>query len=194
MRGGGVRTSGKVMESIRMVCRMDTGEVRSNTLPFHMLLLTYSRSLLTYSSSLDIRAQKFGATVRTSLWARGAGVCARVQSAEGNSEEAKRSSYDGEFRDNKMNGRGSLTWCDGQRYKGDFRDDCLHGHGFFESPEGWTYTGEFELDQPTMGVLTGKDRVRYAVAYAKNCDFLDKEVVILSSETENWRERPTVGA
>jgi hypothetical protein len=129
-----------------------------------------------------------------SLWAREAGVCAKVQSAEGNSEEATRSSYDGEFRDGKMHGRGSLTWCDGKRYKGDFRDDCLHGHGVFESLEGWTYNGDFELDQPTKGVITGKDRVRYAVAYAKNCDFLPKEVAILSSETENWRERPTVGS
>ena len=115
-------------------------------------------------------------------------MCARVQSAEGNLEEAKRSSYDGEFRDNKMHGQGSLTWCDGKRYKGDFRDDCLHGHGVFESPQGWTYTGEFELDQPTKGVITGKDRVRYAVVYTKNCDLLPKEVVVLSSQTENWRE------
>jgi hypothetical protein len=116
-------------------------------------------------------------------------VCARVQNAGGNSEEATKSSYDGEFRDGKMHGRGCLTWCDGKRYKGDFRDDCLHGHGVFESLEGWTYNGDFELDQPTKGVITGKDRVRYAVAYAKNCDFLPKEVAILSSETENWRER-----
>jgi len=137
-----------------------------------MLLLTYSRSLLTYSRSLDTRAQKYGVTVRTSVWAREAGVCASVQSAGGSSQEARSSTYDGEFRDGKMHGRGSLTWGDGKRFMGDFRDNCLHGYGVFESPDDWTYTGALEFDRPTKGVFTGKDGIRYAVVYAKNCDFI----------------------
>ena len=99
-------------------------------------------------------------------------MCASVQSAGGNSQEARSSTYDGEFRDGKMHGRGSLTWGDGKRFMGDFRDNCLHGYGVFESPDDWTYTGALEFDRPTKGVFTGKDRIRYAVVYAKNCDFI----------------------
>jgi hypothetical protein len=37
--------------------------------------------------------------------------------------------YDGEWKNNKMNGKGTLTWADGKKYEGNFVEDKRDGHG-----------------------------------------------------------------
>ena len=51
--------------------------------------------------------------------------------------------YYGEFRDNKFNGQGVLTWNDGRRYFGGFRDGEFSGQGTFTYQDGRKYVGEY---------------------------------------------------
>ena len=36
--------------------------------------------------------------------------------------------YEGEWRDNKMDGEGVFTWSHGRRYEGEWKDDKQHWH------------------------------------------------------------------
>lgn len=40
--------------------------------------------------------------------------------------------YDGEWRNNKMDGHGEFFWADGRKYKGAYVDDKKQGYGVFE--------------------------------------------------------------
>ena len=49
--------------------------------------------------------------------------------------------YSGEFRNNKFNGRGVLTWKDGRKYVGGFLDGEFSGQGTFTYHDGRKYVG-----------------------------------------------------
>ena len=51
--------------------------------------------------------------------------------------------YYGEFRNNKFNGQGILTWIDGRRYIGGFLDGEFSGQGTFTYHDGRKYVGEY---------------------------------------------------
>ena len=51
--------------------------------------------------------------------------------------------YEGEWRANKMHGRGIFTWPDGRRYNGEYFEDKKKGYGEFEWPDGRCYRGEW---------------------------------------------------
>ena len=55
--------------------------------------------------------------------------------------------YVGEFRDDKANGQGTLTFGDGARYVGQFQNDKRHGQGILTSAAGATYVGEFRENE-----------------------------------------------
>ena len=44
--------------------------------------------------------------------------------------------YDGEWKDNKKNGRGTLRYSDGDVYDGEFKDGLKHGRGTFRYANG----------------------------------------------------------
>jgi hypothetical protein len=44
--------------------------------------------------------------------------------------------YVGEWRNDKLNGKGTYTWPDGAKYVGQFRDDKRNGHGTFYAADG----------------------------------------------------------
>jgi len=50
--------------------------------------------------------------------------------------------YEGELRDDEMNGRGVLTYRSGTRYEGEFRDDKPNGRGVIAYANGDRYEGE----------------------------------------------------
>ena len=52
-------------------------------------------------------------------------------------------SYYGDFRNNKKEGRGQMTWQDGQTYEGDFHEDRLTGKGVKTWKCGSVYDGEW---------------------------------------------------
>jgi hypothetical protein len=51
--------------------------------------------------------------------------------------------YVGEFRDNQLNGQGTITFASGSVYVGEFRDDQINGQGTFTFANGDVYVGEF---------------------------------------------------
>lgn len=51
--------------------------------------------------------------------------------------------YNGEFRDNKMNGQGTFTWPNGTQYMGNFSDGKMSGQGTLTWADGSKYVGEF---------------------------------------------------
>ena len=52
--------------------------------------------------------------------------------------------YDGELKNGRRNGRGILTWADGEgRYEGDFVDNAFEGQGVLALPNGTHYEGGF---------------------------------------------------
>lgn len=100
--------------------------------------------------------------------------------------------YVGEFLDNKMHGRGSLTWPDrrqyigewrngkrhgkatalwpdGRKYIGEIRDDKANGHGAFSWPNGNTYVGEWRNDRRNgFGVFSWSDGRKFVGEYRDN--------------------------
>ena len=51
--------------------------------------------------------------------------------------------YEGEFKNNQINGKGIYKWNDGDVYKGDFLNGKMNGNGIYEWPNGRTYEGEY---------------------------------------------------
>ena len=55
--------------------------------------------------------------------------------------------YEGEHRDDKKNGRGTYYHASGDRYEGEFRDDKKNGRGTFYHASGDRYEGEYRDDK-----------------------------------------------
>ena len=55
--------------------------------------------------------------------------------------------YEGEFKDDKMNGYGIYTFVDGEQYKGEFKDDNMNGQGVLTYQNGNCYKGEWKNNQ-----------------------------------------------
>ena len=57
------------------------------------------------------------------------------------------SMYDGEWRFNKQEGRGTKNWGDGIVYEGEWKDDKMHGQGKYTLADGSVIEGLFECDE-----------------------------------------------
>lgn len=70
--------------------------------------------------------------------------------------------YTGEIKNSRMNGKGKLTYDNGDVYEGELVNGVFSGQGKFTSSKGWTYEGEFRSGQPHgKGKLTAKDKTVY---------------------------------
>lgn len=70
--------------------------------------------------------------------------------------------YTGDIKNNRMTGKGKLTYANGDSYEGDFVNGVFSGKGTFISSQGWRYDGEFKKGQPDgQGKLTAKDKTVY---------------------------------
>ena len=56
----------------------------------------------------------------------------------------RREKYQGEFKDGKRHGQGTLTYSDGEKYVGEFKDGKRHGQGTDTLKNGTKYVGEFK--------------------------------------------------
>jgi len=54
--------------------------------------------------------------------------------------------YEGEFKDDKFNGKGKLTRNNGEFYEGEFKEDKMCGRGKYNWPSGQVYEGEWKDD------------------------------------------------
>jgi hypothetical protein len=52
--------------------------------------------------------------------------------------------YIGEWKDDKRNGKGTMTWADGDKYYGEFKDGYRHGQGTYTFANGAKYAGEWK--------------------------------------------------
>merc|ERR1711884_821109 len=62
--------------------------------------------------------------------------------------------YDGEWKDDNMNGRGKKTWASGHVYVGEWKNDKCHGHGKktwvdgkYTWVSGTVYVGDYKNDK-----------------------------------------------
>jgi len=55
--------------------------------------------------------------------------------------------YDGEWKDGKQNGQGTLTFKDGSKYLGEWKDGEYHGQGTETLPNG-QLVGEYKDGKP----------------------------------------------
>lgn len=62
--------------------------------------------------------------------------------------------YQGSILNGKMNGKGSLTFENGDTYIGEFKNGAFDGQGTFTSKDGWTYVGQFK-----KGLADGKGKL-----------------------------------
>lgn len=73
-----------------------------------------------------------------------------------NSGPLKGGYYQGEFKNNKLDGKGILHYADGRIHEGDFRNNVLTGNGTEIFPNGDFYKGEF-----VKGIKTGRGTYTY---------------------------------
>ena len=71
--------------------------------------------------------------------------------------------YEGEWKDNKMHGRGVFTWKDGKKYIGEYKNDKKSGCGIFiySDNNNKVYEGYWcEGKQHGIGILRSKDSIQ----------------------------------
>ncbi|MGT2847327.1 MORN repeat-containing protein [Streptococcus massiliensis] len=70
--------------------------------------------------------------------------------------------YKGTLVRSKMNGKGVLTFENGDKYDGNFRNGTFDGQGTFTAASGWKYEGNFSNGQADgKGKLTTESNVVY---------------------------------
>jgi hypothetical protein len=55
----------------------------------------------------------------------------------------KKDSYEGEFKNNMINGLGTYCWANTNIFNGYFKDGKMHGKGIYKWPDGSEYEGEY---------------------------------------------------
>lgn len=77
--------------------------------------------------------------------------------------------YEGDFIDEIRTGKGVFTWANGNRYEGDFKNNKMHGKGVFYWENGDKYDGDFENDNMHgKGVFYWKNGEKYEGEFAYN--------------------------
>jgi len=61
--------------------------------------------------------------------------------------------YEGEWKDGKKHGQGTLTWANGSKYEGEWKDGKRHGQGTLAWASGKKYEGEWKDDVASGGWL-----------------------------------------
>jgi hypothetical protein len=55
--------------------------------------------------------------------------------------------YDGDLKDNMMNGKGKMTYVSGDIYTGEFKDNMMNGKGIYKYKDGRVFVGNFKDDK-----------------------------------------------
>ena len=72
--------------------------------------------------------------------------------------------YEGEWKDGKQNGQGTLTFLDGSKYEGEWKDGWRHGQGTMTHPDGTVQRGTWK--QGKLLALKQEQRVEQSEAAA----------------------------
>jgi len=65
--------------------------------------------------------------------------------------------YKGEWKNEKLNGLGVITFPDGGKYEGEWKGGKKNGQGTFTYYDGDKYVGEFKDDEPWNGTTYDKN-------------------------------------
>ena len=85
------------------------------------------------------------------------------------------SSYDGEWDDNCISGRGTYKWDDGRQFIGEWKNNCMDGEGLYTWADGRRYQGQYVQDKkhgrgkytgPTEGLTTVSGKMVSSTAKA----------------------------
>ena len=90
--------------------------------------------------------------------------------------------YEGEFQDGKIQGKGIMTFPEGQRYEGDFVNEKFEGSGMYTWPNGNRYEGQF-----ANGKFEGRGIYTWANGERYEGDFVNGEQHELSGITPRIR-------
>ena len=60
---------------------------------------------------------------------------------------AEGNTYEGEWSNDKMHGRGTFVYASKAKYEGEFADNVYSGHGIYTFPDGAVYDGPFVESQ-----------------------------------------------
>lgn len=72
--------------------------------------------------------------------------------------ENKKSTYRGEWKNNKRHGKGKHNWANGDYYEGEYVDDQREGYGIYQFASGERYEGEWKDDlREGKGTVYSKD-------------------------------------
>src|SRR5262249_5168826 len=75
--------------------------------------------------------------------------------------------YVGEWRGNRPNGQGTLTWPDGNKYAGQFHDGSISGQGVLTWANGHKYHGECHVvNMDGMGLLGWSNGQKYVGTFS----------------------------
>jgi len=92
--------------------------------------------------------------------------------------------YRGELKNGVFDGKGKLTWRNGQEYTGDFKNGMMNGVGVFNLSNGSRYRGEF-----AEGQISGKGKYKYKtgdeyIGDFSNGDFNGQGELIMTNGSE----------
>ena len=77
--------------------------------------------------------------------------------------------YEGEILNDNKHGQGVTTWGGGQwkgdRYEGQYKDNKMNGKGIYTSANGDRYEGEWKGDKKSKGIMTWTNGDRYEGQY-----------------------------
>ena len=77
--------------------------------------------------------------------------------------------YVGEYKDGKTHGQGTYTWANGNKYVGEFKDDKRHGQGTYTWANGDKYVGEYKDDKRLgQGTYTWANGDKYVGEFKDN--------------------------
>jgi hypothetical protein len=75
---------------------------------------------------------------------------------------ASGSIYEGEYKDDEINGKGKLIWARGDTYEGEWKDNKRHGKGKMINADGTIYEGDWKDDKINgVGKYIGADGAIY---------------------------------
>ncbi|ETO78252.1 hypothetical protein F444_06744 [Phytophthora nicotianae P1976] len=80
------------------------------------------------------------------------------------------SSYTGNFNNDHVEGRGTMTYSNGNVYKGDFMNAEKHGEGVYRWRDGSVYSGHFE-----HGFIRGFGKIVYATGHTYEGQWFDNK-------------------
>lgn len=76
--------------------------------------------------------------------------------------------YEGQLVRQKLSGKGTLTYANGDVYEGEFSNGSFNGQGSFRADSGWTYEGHFVNGLPHgQGKLTTETGIVYEGQFEK---------------------------